>query len=196
MPGLVKVFIIVFAIILSTIIEVLITIRASGGNTYNLISDFTKLKTGNDTGEEIEQQSTTDFKKTTDLENTSKSTEKPAIDKSILMWRIAAALLFWFNIFALIIIYSNHRGRFERVKITPIIAIHPWLIYPHLALIFITVFVFYKIWKQDKDMGLYAEMKRTKKPHRNIFVFFLKVLVFILCCIIFIIQVSSNFGFS
>ena len=69
MSGLVIVFIIVITIILSTIIEVLITIGASGGNVYNLVSDITKLKTGNDIGEEIKQKSVTDSKQTADLEN-------------------------------------------------------------------------------------------------------------------------------
>lgn len=195
MHGLIVVFIIVIGIILSTIVEVLIAIGASGGNLYNLISDILNFKTDNDTGKKINQKSVTETKQTPALENTSKLTEKPVIPKSILMWRAAAGLLFWFNIFTLII-YTNHQGRFEKIKITPIIKIHPWLIYPHLALIFITAFVFYKVWKQDKDMGLYAEMKLTKKPHRNIFVFFLKAFVFILCCIFFINMVLSNFGFS
>lgn len=133
MKTIIIVLIITGGIIFYAFFEVMVRIGAAGVSPSKIIRSLLGRKPIND---ELVIQKTT--AKNVDLSN----------NRLIQRWRTAAGILFGLAIMSIFAVYGV--GKSE--ESLPAIVVYPWLVYPFIILISLTIFVFYVMWKKEKKL--------------------------------------------
>lgn len=133
MKTLIIILIITGGTIFFVFFEVMVRIGGAGVSPSKIIRSLLGIKPIND--KLVIQKKTA---KNVDMSN----------NRLIQRWRTAAGILFGLSIMSIFAVYGV--GRSE--ESLPAIVVYPWLVYPFIILISLTIFVFYVMWKKEKKL--------------------------------------------
>lgn len=144
MPAIFIVLILVIFVIIFIFFEVMVRIGTAGVSPSKIISELFKKKS--DKTDDLLTETPVSLSDEATTDDTPKKIISPACTRSIMRWRAAGGILFSLTLILTLGIISVGRS----VNARPLIETYPWLKYPLMALVFLTIFVFYVMWKKER----------------------------------------------